>query len=224
MFLYYGRILGFVLCCQFRLSVTSENFAETLSIGALEREACQALATQPMAALNIRYVNDKLVEHIIEQTGRRANLMAIVGNEILPKLEHRRVIESADVEHALDSNEIHTALGGWGNLAGNNTLSSRFDRIIVYATIEQGAFRTKELWQQLDALDFPYQPAQVTESLTRLELAFILKRQQDQYWYRVPLFSRLLTMQGSQEMLKRELEWFKREAYINSINSISNIS
>jgi len=80
----------------------------------------------------------------------------------------------------------------------------------VYATIEQKQFSATELWQQLDALDFVYQPEQVNESLARLELAFILKREKDRYSYRVPLFYNLLKTQGTSEMLKRELELMAR--------------
>jgi len=62
--------------------------------------------------------------------------VAIVCNEILQGLANRRVIELEDVERALDSPEIHTALGGWGHLVGHDTPESRLDRIIVYATID----------------------------------------------------------------------------------------
>ena len=189
-----------------------KNFGETLRVGALEWEACRYLATKPMTALKIRYTNTELVEHIIEQTGRRANLIAIVCHEILQHLENRRMIAADDVKHALDSDEIRSSLGGWGNLTGENTTQSHLDRIIVYGTIELGQFSLKELWQQLDTLDLSYQPTQVNESLTRLELAFILKRKKDQYRYRVPLFCHLLKTQGACKMLKDELEWFKRES------------
>ena len=184
-----------------------KNFGETLRIGALETDACRNLATQPMAALNISYAHPELVELIIKESGRRANLVAILCHEILQILENRRVIEATDIKRALDSREIYTALGGWGNLAGKK---SRLDRIIVYATIEQKQFSATELWQQLDALNFVYQPEQVNESLARLELAFILKREKDQYSYRVPLFYNLLKTQGTSEMLTRELELMAR--------------
>jgi hypothetical protein len=78
------------------------NFGETLTISALEAEACRELITRPMAALNLEYESDTLVERIIQETGRRANLVAITCNEILTRLgREARTISEADVGQAL---------------------------------------------------------------------------------------------------------------------------
>ena len=179
-----------------------KNFGKTLTISGLEPEACHELITKPMAALNIHYANAGLVEHIIEQTGRRANLISIVCNEILQQLEQRRIIEATDVETAFDSQAVETAFADWGELVGP------LARIIVYATIEQAPFTLKTLWQQLNAGKITYQVEEVKQALTRLELSFIINRQKDQYSYRVPLFCEMLKRQGPQEMLQEELKHF----------------
>jgi hypothetical protein len=70
-----------------------KNFGKTLTISGLEPEACRELITKPMAALNIHYAKDNLSQHIIEQTGQRANLISIVCNEILPQLDQRRTLK-----------------------------------------------------------------------------------------------------------------------------------
>ena len=179
-----------------------KNFGKALTISGLETEACRELITEPMKALNIHYANDDLVAHIIEQTGQRANLISIVCNEILPQLGQRRIIEAADVDKALDSQAVETALSDWGELVG------KLARIIVYATLEQAPFTLKNLWQQLKAHNIDYQPEEVKQALTRLHLSFILKREQDQYSYIVPLFGEMLIRQGTQEMLREELKTF----------------
>jgi len=179
-----------------------KNFGKTLTISGLEPAACHELITKPMAALNMRYANEDLVEHIIEQTGRRANLISIVCSEILPQLEQRRIIEPADVEKALDSQAVETALSDWGGMVG------KLARIIVYATLEQAPFTQQQLWQQLNALDITYQVEEVKQALTRLELSFIIKRDKEQYSYRVPLFCNMLKRQGTQEMLQEEIKTF----------------
>jgi hypothetical protein len=179
-----------------------KNFGKTLTISGLEPAACRELITKPMAALNMRYANADLVEHIIEQTGRRANLISIVCNEILPQLEQRRIIEPADVEKAFDSQAVENALSDWGGMV------AQLARIIVYATIEQAPFTQQKLWQQLNALEISYQVEEVKQALTRLHLSFILKREKDRYSYQVPLFCYMLKRQGTKEMLQEEVKTF----------------
>ena len=50
-----------------------------------------------------------------------------------------------------------------------------------------------------------YQPEQLRESLARLELAFILGRQQNRYSYRVPLFRKMIRSQEPERFLALEL-------------------
>lgn len=187
-----------------------KNFGETVRLGGLEAEACDALATEPMQALNIHYANPALIEQIIQQTGRRANLIANLCHQLLGILEQRRIIEAADLEQALDKTEIHDLiLGDWDKTEQEQ--QSSFLRIIVYLTVTQDDFSENELWQQLDKwIDFPYQPQQVYQALSRLELAFILERKQDRYHYCVPLFYNLLRQKNLSALLTRELAWFKR--------------
>ncbi len=83
-------------------------------------------------------------------------------------------------------------------------------RFIVYITVNQNSFTEEELLHKLDQLiEFPYQPQQIHEALSRLELAFILERTQNQYC--VPLFYNLLRKQDLPNMLTRELAYFNRQ-------------
>ncbi len=184
-----------------------KNFGEPLRLGALEKEACYELATRPMTALNLRYADEEqMVNTLIAKTGQRANLIAILCDQILQDLQQRRVIEEADLKAALDSSKIHDALGHWGTSLGDDKQAdNRLDRIIVYATLAQGQFSLTELWNLLNNLNFDYHPEAVKESLARLELAYILQREEEKYSYRVPLFVEMINRQGPAEMLKGAL-------------------
>lgn len=188
-----------------------KNFGETMRLGGLEAEACHALATEPMRALNIDYAAPSLIEQIIKQTGRRANLVASVCNQTLGLLSNRRTVEQQDIERALDTKEIRDLiLGDWDKTEDEQ--QSGLLRVIVYTTVSQNSFTENELWNQLDKLiEFPYQPQQIHDALSRLELAFILERTQDQYHYCVPLFYNLQRKKGLPDMLKRELTYFNRK-------------
>jgi hypothetical protein len=63
-----------------------------------------------------------------------------------------------------------------------------------------------ELWNLLNQLNFDYHPEAVKESLARLELAYVLKREGDKYNYCIPLFVKMIKGQGPREMLERELK------------------
>ena len=181
------------------------NFGETLQIGALEPDACRQLITQPMQHLNLRYAAPELVQQIIDDTGRRANLIAIVCNEIVRNIDAgSRVIEAAQVRQALDSREVSTALEGWRELSGDDARANRLDRVVVYAMAEAGPFTQTDLMRRLEALSYPYVLEDLRRCLLRLELAFILYRQDSSYGFQVPLFQALRRMEEPEEQLRRE--------------------
>jgi hypothetical protein len=161
-----------------------------------------------MAAMHLRFASDDLVARLITVTGGRANLIAIACNEILKALNpEARVIESADLDKALDSGAIEESLLGWGTLLGRDREDeTRIDRIIVYATAEAGTFTQKALLQQLEALDVQVTGEAINRALKRLELAFVLGREKRTYTYQVPLFRDMVLDDGCEEMLRWELK------------------
>ena len=183
-----------------------KNFGEVLPLGALEAAACRDLATQPIATMNLHYRSEDLVERLITATGQRANLISIACNQILQSLTlHDRVIEAEVVERALDSNAIRQALTGWETLDTEDSAGSQRDRMIVYATIERDAFTQPELLRMLDALGYSATPEQVQRSLERLQLAYVIQREKEQYRYCVPLFRDWVLAREPQDLLRREL-------------------
>ena len=175
-----------------------KNFAETLYIGALEPYACRDLATVPMRPLNVSYASDDLVKTLIEETGGRANLIAIICDSLLLNLDpSQRIIRHENLDRALNGEAVRSLLADL----------ERLDRIVVYATIDRDDFTVGELMTILEAHDFAPDPNTIRRCLARLELAFILKRDGKCYSHRVPLFRRMI-LEEEQEpavMLRGEL-------------------
>ncbi|MCX6578715.1 MAG: hypothetical protein NT166_00860 [Candidatus Aminicenantes bacterium] len=184
------------------------NFGELIPIEALEKEACHQLAETPMKNLAIHYESEELMDRLTEQTGGRANLIAFTCNRMLRSLDMRkRELTPAMMEAAFDCDDMRANLGGWVNLTPDEPKANRLDRIIVYATIENnGTFSLKELLPLLDGLNCRAAAEDIKNSLTRLTLAFILKREKETYTYRVPLFTEMILQQGPKELLANELK------------------
>ena len=183
------------------------NFGEHIIIGALETEASWQLATQPMTMLDIRYQSEALVEQILTATGQRANLIAIVGNEMLNNLaNNQRLLSQADISQALSSQAILEALAGWMQLT-HDEHAARLDRIVVYATVEAGEFKLTTLMQILNENNYSYTTEQLQQALVRLELAFIIRCNHANYTYCVPLFREMLIApQAITALLQQELQ------------------
>jgi sugar lactone lactonase YvrE len=146
------------------------NFGETLTIGALEEEACRQLATEPMAMLGIRYASDELIEQILTATGRRANLVATACDDMLQNLPtDRRELNQQDVTRALHSDAMGQAMAAWKKVCNDDKEMARLVYIIVYATVEQGEMTTTDVMEVLNAHQQSYTPEQLRQSLERLE-------------------------------------------------------
>ncbi|OAD20413.1 ATPase AAA [Candidatus Thiomargarita nelsonii] len=182
------------------------NFGESIIVGALETKACRDLATEPMARLGIRYASEDLVEQIITATGQRANFVAIVCNEMLQNLpSDRRVLNQEDVTRALHSEAMEQALGAWRQLSADEQ-AARLNRIIVWATVESGEFCLSDVIGVLNKHDYVYTTEQLNQSLKRLELAYIIRREKSRYRYCVPLFREWLLEQEVGALLEQEFK------------------
>ncbi len=182
-----------------------KNFGEAITIGALELEACRKLAIEPMKMLGIDYAQEELVEQIIIKTGQRANLIATVCDEMLKKLpaEAQRLTEK-EIVKALKSTSTTEALGNCQ--LTDNKQAARLDCIIVYSTVKKGKFTLSEIMSLFDQYQYDYTTDQLRQSLSRLELAFIIRREETVYHYCVPLFREMLLKQEVDSLLKHELK------------------
>ncbi|RKZ91068.1 MAG: hypothetical protein DRR19_08215 [Candidatus Parabeggiatoa sp. nov. 1] len=186
-----------------------KNFGESLTVGALEEDACRQLATEPMALMNIRYASPELVEKLLKATGQRANLIAIVCHEMLRNLKPtQRVLAANDLEKALYSDAVRDALVGWGNLSDNDpqaTQEKNLDRLIVYATVKAGKFGLKEVRAVLNAHSVSYTTEQLKQSLERLVLGFVIQRHgKSRYVYHIPLLREMILEDDVDALLAQE--------------------
>lgn len=162
------------------------NFGESLTLSALEPEACRELIVAPMAAMNIGYADEASVARIAEQTGGRANLIQMTCNEMVKRLGDRRAIESGDVDAAFDSEAVRNALDAWGQFSGEPRAAA-IDRMIVYATVAKDRFAMNDVIDALRQNGLALGPEELRHSLQRLELAFIIREEAGVYRWCVPL-------------------------------------
>ena len=83
--------------------------------------------------------------------------------------------------------------------------ADRLDRLIVYGLIGQDDFTLGDVLACLRGLAYEAEPEEVKESMTRLELAFILGRSRNRFRWQVPLWRALVLAEEPQSMLEREL-------------------
>ena len=182
------------------------NFGQSIQIGKLEADACRQLAIEPMKILDIYYESENLVEQILTATGQRANLIAITCNEILEKLKNdQNILKQENITNALNCEAIEIALSGWTKLTDDDE-ASRLDCIIVYTTIKKGRFNKKSLLEFFNKYNYVCSVSELEDSLKRLELAYIIQRNQKGiYTYCVPLFRKKLLEEDLVVLLKQEM-------------------
>ncbi len=113
-------------------------------------------------------------------------------------------LTAADLELALESPSLRSALEGWASLTNDET-SNRLDRVIVYGLIEQTEFTLAQVLELLTEIGYEATPERVKEPLTRLELAFIIGRGQNRFRWQVPLWRERVLAEEPRRMLEREL-------------------
>jgi hypothetical protein len=192
------------------------NFGEVISLGALEHDACIALATEPLQRLGIRFSDAALVEELVAACGHRANLVAILCQHGLEQLERgERVLNRAHVQAAMGSDALQDALAGWARLSPDPRACT-LDRIIVYrlAQSHRGAgsapavdivpLHIVDLLQQL--AEYAVDAEMLRAAISRLQLAYILRREGEGYVFAVPLFAMQFRAQEVDALLASELQ------------------
>lgn len=182
------------------------NFGEVLTVGALELGACRELVQLPMAKLRISFAEPELVEQLIQASGQRANLIAIICQECIERLQPgERVISAQLLQQALSSQAVQEALAGWGRLSAD-PLENRLDRCIVYYLACHGQLRLSELLTLFQQQDISLQLEQVRGALLRLQLAFVIKVDGSRYVFSIPLFRQQFEAGELSQLLRHELD------------------
>ena len=184
------------------------NFGAVLTVAALERDACVALATEPMSRVGISWADAALVSTLLDRTGQRANLISIACDELIKTIGTReRTITSDHLNQVLDGKQLRDQLGAWSGL-GTTARDKQIDRIVVYASVEREPFTLAEVMDVLEAAGMAVEPEAVKQSVMRLDLAFVLARNGERYHFQVPLQRDLILAMDPQATLRRELRGF----------------
>jgi len=182
------------------------NFGEVLVIGALEPEACLALATQPLRRLRLSFASDALVRQLVQASGQRANLVSILCQECLEALAPgERVIEARHLAKALASQPVQDSLAGWSRLS-QDPQACGLDRIAVYQTALQGHSSLAELDAFLVAQGLTGQAHALQQALQRLQLAFVLRADGPRWRFAVPLLQGQFEAEEVRVLLAQDLQ------------------
>ena len=187
------------------------NFGEVIRLGALEADACSALATEPLARLGVRFAQPALVERLVEACGRRANLIAIACQQALELLgPGQREIDADLLQRCLQGEPLADALAGWSRLSPE-PLDCTLDRAIVYRVAQlslqdQPGLRMADWLDQLDAAQATPGAERVRRAFARLQLAWVLQRGEAEQWhFAVPLQAAQFEAGEVEALLRREL-------------------
>ncbi|MFG6109818.1 hypothetical protein [Stenotrophomonas nematodicola] len=191
------------------------NFGEVIHVGGLEEAACQALATEPMARLGVHFSAPELPRRLVAACGRRANLVAIVCQQLLAQLGRgERVIDATHLHAALVAEPVFDALAGWARLTPDAE-ANRIDRIVVYrvacAQLSGTGERSvglDELLADFDGAGVRIDPEALRRALARLQLAYVIRREDDgpRFVFAVPLFATQFQGEEARTLHQRELQ------------------
>ncbi len=188
------------------------NFGEVIRLGGLEVEACRELATEPLRRLGVRFATDELVDRLVTACGQRANLVAMACQHALEGLERgERVISAEAIERALRCDAIADALAGWSRLTPEPR-DCALDRAIVYRVAQCGrqagaGLALADWMDELDAAAARVPAESVRRAFARLQLAFVLQRDEssEQWRFAVPLQALQFEAAEVDALLQREL-------------------
>lgn len=188
------------------------NFGEVLTIGGLERTACRELATEPLRRLRLGFAGDTLVDKLIDASGQRANLVAILCQECLEALQPgERAIEARHVAQASASQAVQDALAGWGRLSQDEEACG-LDRVVVYHTARQGSagITLGAVAELMESEGIVTDPQALQQSLARLQLAYVLRRDDAVYRFAIPLLAAQFEPAETEVLLRQELGALRR--------------
>jgi hypothetical protein len=161
----------------FRAAVFDNNsplreFGELMRLGPLDAVAAQNLVTQPMRSLGVT-VDPAVVQEILEQTGRRANLLVLACQGLVDRLPaEQRTVTMVDLDAMWDGHRaLRDALDHWK--------SELFDRAVGHAALSLQLPIRKEIDERLTAVGIRLTGTELDLCLERLELGYALLRDVD---------------------------------------------
>ncbi len=183
------------------------NFGSLFELGELEWDACIDLATKPMETLGISYDNKKILEEMIIQLGQRANLIQISCEYLIENIaQTQRVIEKDNITKLLSFNneKLYAEFEKWNQIS-QDTKEQWMDRVVVYSTIRQNGFDDKFLQSFIKEHQLHIDSNELDKSLARLRIGYIIKKEENRYSYRVPIFRAWIMQNDIEARLQGEL-------------------
>ncbi|GAB4542768.1 MAG: hypothetical protein Tsb0020_54970 [Haliangiales bacterium] len=146
------------------------NFAERVQLDPLDPDAARRLATEPLAALGLRWDSDESITHLIEGSGCRANLIVLACKGLIYRLDREtRVLTRDHLDRVvLRDRDLGDALRADRRL-------STLDRAVVYQTLALDRPRFDDVMRALrDEHDVRAPMSAFEHSRERVLLAYML--------------------------------------------------
>jgi hypothetical protein len=125
---------------------------------------------------------------MIEKVGQRANLIQIVCDYLVESIPpNQRLITQDDITQALRNKKLLKFFDDWNEMS-TDTKEKWIDRVVLYGTIGQDRFDDSLLQRLIRENGLEINSNELDKSLVRLRLGYIVKKIDEGYVYRVPLF------------------------------------
>ncbi|MBF0583353.1 MAG: AAA family ATPase [Magnetococcales bacterium] len=186
-------------------------------VGPLEPEACWQLVRKPMAWINRDWDSGVSLD-LIQSSGGRPDWAMALCHAVLEQLGPQdKIIGQHHLDAALISQSVGDRFDHWPALLSTDAAENWQDRMVVYSSVEMETFTHAELLALLQKKYAAFfsprsQPAeppppeeQLQLALNRLELASLLQKAGDRYFYPSKLLRLRIMQQYPEDRLKRAL-------------------
>lgn len=183
------------------------NFGEQLRLEPLDARSALALITDPMAALGLHWDAPSTTEFLVEQAGRRANLIVLACKALVDSLPpDTHVLTRENLERALrEDKDLRDQSRRW---RGDHPLH----RAVVRQALLLGKPTREEVRQALKVRGADIRSSDFDEAMDHRELSYVLVPDGDGRLYcPVPLMQRYIESERSLEVgLTEDLEDLRR--------------
>lgn len=157
------------------------NFGEPITLATLEYEACHDLVVNPLNMLGISFSSEPLIHYLIQQTGQRANLIALVCDEIVRCVDKTTyIVDESMLNRVLYSTNVQSVF--------EEPTDQILDKIVMYLTAPKEVFTIQDVLNELNRINYPSTLENLKNTLKHLTLELVLKEATYQkYIYAVPL-------------------------------------
>lgn len=165
-------------------------FGDVLRLECLDPEACAELATQPMAALNLRYDKPEVLRSVVRQSGGMPSMLVAICAQIVERLPpSQHVIDQEVVDAACKSEPIARTITAWRPRFGLREPGlAMLDQTVMLAAVFKPRFTLHELQSTLAGLGVQLDATDIEKCADRLVAACVFEQRLGHFQFRVPLF------------------------------------